>query len=162
MSLLAAAVTAPALGLSLLRAIPRHMAAPQAKHAPALHSPAWNRPHLSHAGLNGAGSAAGSASRGCLAPRFWEFCSWGLGRAPPQALPGVVAVVADSGPPQVERCIHHVRHFHWVPILGCALSSAFCLAGGLRRRPGDPSCRSRDGRSWPCNSGILGRHSVDK
>ncbi|KAL0758327.1 hypothetical protein Bca101_074477 [Brassica carinata] len=61
-----------------------------------------------------------------------------------------------------ERCIHHVRHFHWVPILGCTLSSAFCLAGGLRRRPGDPSCRSRDGRSWPCNSGILGRHSVDK
>ncbi|KAF2565331.1 hypothetical protein F2Q68_00026762 [Brassica cretica] len=66
----------------------------------------------------------------------------------------VAAVVWGCSPPLLQ--LHH-----WV-VVPHSPASAFCLAGGLSRRPSGPSCCSLGGRSCPCNSGVLGRHPFDK
>ncbi|KAF3579600.1 hypothetical protein DY000_02031660 [Brassica cretica] len=103
----------------------------------------------------------------------WGPCRGRLGRG--QCIPGPFGTPILGGlilsPLLLESCflfsgfldkfmdITVVPHFAAVP--QCSHTPTFCLAGGLSRRPSDPSCCSF-GRACPCNSGILGRHPVDK
>ncbi|WZZ72666.1 hypothetical protein YC2023_084036 [Brassica napus] len=77
---------------------------------------------------------------------------------------GQLSPISFSVPLQFcqECCIHCVWSLCWVLVHWCSHTLTFCLAGGLSRRPGDPSCRSLGGRGCPCNFGVLGRHPVDK
>ncbi|KAL0657584.1 hypothetical protein Bca4012_078169 [Brassica carinata] len=110
----------------------------------------------------------GQARSGAVHPgAVWHFdsgSSWGLGRAPLQALPGVVTVVADSGPPQVVwGCPPPLLRLpHWAVVPHRRHGTFAVLPGSLHSlRSALILCCSLGGRSCPCNSGVLRRHPVD-